>query len=410
MKPAALLVLALGLWTGPVFGQPAEVHRTDINPALLYWQSIVLTPVLSPEDRQFLSTNESNGGPLTERIKNLTTSYNSAFQVIRQAALQTAPCDWGYDLTYGPTLMLPSLGKAKHFAQVEQTRFRVHLENHSPADAVQEWLAVRAYSHRLATDGTLISRLVQIAMNTIQLGTLAENWFRLDDASLRTIQRGIETSPKGGTIAESFALERTMMRDWFIQQIDLILKSTQDPKQRRQLIVQRLRNLASDEDKEMPESFLAAADGKLENIIPLLRQLDPLYDKATQLLGLSYDDFENEIDGFESALKANTNPFVKLVFPQVQRAREKEFTADCLESILKAALARRLDGDAAFKSIHSPLTGKPFEVAPVDFGGKHRGFLIRSGDPKKDPNRAQIFLESDGPAMRLRGPRVGIPQ
>lgn len=409
MKLAALLALSFGLWIGPLLAQPVEPHRTDINPALLYWQSIVLTPVLSAEDRTYLSTNEIDGGPLTERLKNLTTSYNTAFRVIQQAALQTVPCDWGYDLTYGPTLLLPGLGKAKHFAQVEKFRFRAHLENHSASDAVQEWLAVRAFSHRLATDGTLISRLVQIAMDSIQLTTLAENWFRLDEASLRALQRGIENSPRGGTIAESFAFERTMMRDWFLQQIELIFKSTEDPGQRQKLILQRLQELSSDEDRGMPEKFFAAAHGKTENILPLLRQLDPLYDEAIQLLAMPYDEFARHIPGFEATLQTNANPFVKLVFPQVQRARAKEFTGQTLEAILKAALARRLDGAAAFKAIVSPLTGKPFEVKPVESVGKSRGFLIRSGDPEKDPNRAQIFLESDGPPMRLRGPRVGIP-
>lgn len=409
MKLTAPFALCFGLLSGPLLAQPVETHRTDINPALLYWQAIVLTPVLSAEDRTYLSTNEIDGSPLSERLKTLTASYNTAFRVIQQAALQTAPCDWGYDLTYGPTLLLPGLGKAKHFAQVEQFRFRAHLENHSARDAVQEWLAVRTYSHRLATDGTLISRMVQIAMDSIQLTTLAENWFRLDDASLRALQRGIENPPKGGTIAESFAFERTMMRDWFLRQVELIFNSTQDPGQRRQLVVQRLRELASDEDRGIPEQFLAAAGGKVENIIPLLRQLDPLYDQATQLVAMPYDEFERHIPGFEATLKTNANPLVKLVFPEVKRARAKEFTGQTLEAILKAALARRLDGDAAFNAIVSPLTGKPFEVKPVESGGKSRGFLIRSGDPEKDPNRAQIFLESDGPPLRLRGPRVGIP-
>jgi hypothetical protein len=409
MKPPALLVLALGLWTAPLMAQPAEVHRTDINPALLYWQSIVLTPALSQEDRQYLSTNEFIGGPLNERLKTLALSYNAAFRVLQQAAVQTAPCDWGYDLTYGPTLMLPGLGKAKHFAQVERIRFRAHIENHSPADAVQEWLAVRACGHRLATDGTLISRLVHIAMDSIQLNTLAENWFRLDETSLRALQRGIELSPKGGTIAESFAIERPMMLDWFIRQIELIQQSTQNPAQRRQLITQRLRDLASDDDKQLPEQILAAAEGKVEKLIPLLRQLDPLYDQAAQLLAMPYDEFGRQLPGFKATLKTNTNPFVKLVFPEVQRSRAKEFTAECQAAVLKAALARRLDGNAAFLAVRSPLTGKPFEVRPVESGGKHCGFLIRSGGSEMDPNRDQIFLESDGPALHLNGPKIGTP-
>jgi hypothetical protein len=407
MKLVLPITLGLGLMTGRAAADAQEKHRTDINPALLYWQAIVLTPVLADADRSYLLTNEFQGGPLNERLRSLTGFYNVSYRVIEQAALQTPACDWGYDVTYGPMMLLPGLAKAKHFAVVERVRFRSQLEDNNAGGAVREWLATRAFGHRLATDGTLISRLVQIAMDNIQLNTVAENWFRLDAEALRALQQGLETSPKAGTVAELFEKERTVMRDWFIGKIEAIVNSTSDPEQRRQKALTLFGEIASEGDQQTPEKFLEAAGGNVDNMVTLLRQLDPLYVEAAELLRQPYDEFQKHVSDFEAALKNNANPFVNLVFPSIQRARLREFTAECRAAMLRAALARRLEGEAGFNAVADPLTGKPFEVRPVEVAGKKRGFQLRSGRYASDPMLAQIFLESDGAPLHLDGPNAG---
>ncbi len=158
---------------------PEPPHRTDINPALLYWEALLLNSFRPQSEHDYLTTNEWNGKKLDDQFRAFASSPNGAFRIIEQAAHQKAPCDWGYDLTYGPTLLLPSLAKVKQLVLLERHRFRLHLESGDVKVGIEEWLATETMAHQVSRDGTLISCLVQ--------ETLIAAWRSLDrfDGSCR---------------------------------------------------------------------------------------------------------------------------------------------------------------------------------------------------------------------------------
>src|SRR5689334_4579115 len=110
----------------------ADPFRTDINPALLYFQGFSLRPELSQQDHDYLFTNEWRGRVLDERFDSLMTSYKICFKLFHRARFAEVPCDWGLDLTDGPEALLPGLAKAKNTAQAARLRAKWHLQNGRP--------------------------------------------------------------------------------------------------------------------------------------------------------------------------------------------------------------------------------------------------------------------------------------
>ena len=99
-----------------------ETFRTDINPALLYYQGFSLRPELSQQEHDYLFTNEWRGRVLDERFTKLVSGFDNSFKLFWRAGKAQAPCDWGLDLTDGPEALLPGLAKAKLAAQTARLR------------------------------------------------------------------------------------------------------------------------------------------------------------------------------------------------------------------------------------------------------------------------------------------------
>ena len=410
-----LSVFVVLLSTAVVRSEPAEPdqpHRTDINPALLYWRAFLINSTQPEAERQYLLTNEWRGRPLDENARTYLR-HESPFQLIEQAWRQQSPCDWGNDLTYGPKLLLPGLGHAKRFAILERFRLRVHLEENEGPRAMDEWLATHALSRHLTTDGTLISCLVQFAMENILVNGVAENWFRLDPATLVRLEKGISAAPSEGTLLRCVRTERMYLQQWAIRQIQAIERQTVDPDQRRSLLSREFGWLEINEGQGTSNSFnkvYEVAGGTASGLIHLLEGLTPYYDEAEQLMTLSFNDYDVALPTFEQHLATSTNALAMPFLGSLGKTRIKEFNAQTRFSMLRAAIAYRLRGDDGFKAVKDAVTDSPFAMRRIQVEQIDRGFEIRSTVQSKlplDPPFLQIFLEKDGPAFFLDGPKAG---
>src|SRR5580765_830704 len=134
------LWLTLCHLTAAVSTQSAERFRTDINPALLYYQAFALND-LSEKDRQYLFDEQWYKPPTEARFERLMAETENKFKLVRQAAKQQVVCDWGLDLTQGPDTLLPGLAKQKAIAQTARLRVRWHLAHGRQAEAREDFLA-----------------------------------------------------------------------------------------------------------------------------------------------------------------------------------------------------------------------------------------------------------------------------
>src|SRR6266446_4087219 len=156
--------LSLLIATGLATCANGAAFRTDINPALLYYRAILMAPVWSEADRDYLFETEWLGQKLPERFSGMVTSYGKQFTFVRQAAQATVSCDWGIDMTPGPFTLLPQLSRLKAIAVVARLRGMWDLQQGRSAEARDDLLATMVLARNSARDGTLIAVLVQIAM------------------------------------------------------------------------------------------------------------------------------------------------------------------------------------------------------------------------------------------------------
>jgi len=170
-----LFALALAMTT---VANAAERFRTDINPALLYHQGLLMVPQLSDADRKFLFETEWRNVPPDERYNDLVTTYRNVFKMLRRAAVSEVPCDWGIDMSDGPDTLLPALARFKSVAQVACLRARKHLIDGKQADARDELIATAVMGRNVSRDGTIISVLVQVAIENIVMSFVAENFYQ----------------------------------------------------------------------------------------------------------------------------------------------------------------------------------------------------------------------------------------
>src|SRR5438093_2491085 len=152
----------------------AERFRTDINPALLYHQGLLLVPQLSEADRKYLFETEWRNTAQDERCNDLIAAYRNVFKMLRRAAASQVSCDWGIDMSDGPETLLPALSRFKSLAQIACLRARKHLIDGKQDAARDELLATVVMGRNVSRDGTVISALVQIAVENIVTSFIAE--------------------------------------------------------------------------------------------------------------------------------------------------------------------------------------------------------------------------------------------
>jgi hypothetical protein len=212
----SLWLLIGGSAAGVARGAP---FRTDINPAMAYYQAFVVDSGLSEADRSYLLTQEWRGQKLPERFGELVARYDNQFRLVCQAAQATVACDWGVDMSAGPYTLLGHLSRCRAIAQVARVRAMWDLQQGRPTDARGDLLAAFALGRNAAQDGTMISALVQIAVEGIVCATMAENLYRFSPETLKQMADGFAAAPPRLTMAASLPSEKALFPDWFAGRI-----------------------------------------------------------------------------------------------------------------------------------------------------------------------------------------------
>lgn len=416
MKTLAAVLVAL-VSLAPGYADPGsggQGLRSDINPALLYWQAMSVLPDRADQDHLF--TNEWRGRTLDAQFEAQIAGYDNAFKILRQAARQNVPCDWGYDLTQGPELLLPGLAKAKLLAQSARLRVPWHLEHHRPDDAREDLVAAFVLGRQISKDGILISALVQVAIENILVSGIAENWFRFTPETLRQILDGMAAAPARGTIRDCVAVERMAFKDWYTRRIQEFQATSRDEAEAlekvRKLLQATLSGGADSSGTASPsaDGILQAAGGTTAGLLRKLAELDPLYDEAAALTALPYDQFVGQIKTFNEKVANHTNPFVHGFFPVFEKCRLKEITIQTKLAMVRAAFEYQKSGEAGLRVVQDPAFHEPFQFGRFEFNGVDRGFQLTSRFRyTDDSSTAMIFLEKDGPAFYLEGRNTGKP-
>jgi hypothetical protein len=406
-----LIQLSLLMLTVAVSGLGAEPCRTDINPALLYYLSFIVTAETPQADHDYLLTNEWRGQQLPARFGALAGQYDTKFNYVRQAAHATVPCEWGIDWSAGPYTLLPHLARIKATAQVARLRTMWDLQNGRPDDARDDLIATFTMGRNGSRDNSLIAVLVQIAVENIVVSTVAENFGRFSPETLTELADGFDAAPARGTVANSLATtEMHLFADW------------------AEARVQELRQQYPDNDTKVLDSFRAVfedsgengqkdtttwpkivkgAGGTSDGFLQLVREMKPMQLRFATVASLPLAEFEVQDKLFTAEVQNSTNPLVQVLFPALRPARTREFAMLAELAMVRAAVEYRLHGQAGLKSVMDPCGNGPFEFQRFSFNGQDRGFELKSAYSGRGFPEVMIFVEKDGPLFYVSGRNAG---
>src|SRR5206468_160540 len=136
--------------------------------------------------------------------------YDAQFSAVRRAAHSTTVCDWGIDRTAGPSTLMPHLARAKAIAQTARLRAMWALQRGRPADVVDDLVAAFVLGRNISRDGSMISVLVQLAIEAIICDAVARHFHQFPPEELQRLADGFEAAPIRGTVAASISAEKSL--------------------------------------------------------------------------------------------------------------------------------------------------------------------------------------------------------
>lgn len=411
------VVLAAPLLLGAHAAVAAEQEfRTDINPALIYFQAYQNLPHLSEEDTKHLF--EHSGGswpdqPFDERALGLLKQYDSSFKLIRRARFARARCDWGYDLSDGPEALLPGLAPAKRLSQVTRFRMMTALDANEFDRAREEMAAVFTLGRNLSTDRVLISALVQIAVENILNSVIMENYYRLTAEQLDWLVAAFDAAPRRGTIADTIATEHDSFYGYILRKVQAMIREVNGDEGAFWTRFEPFWNpIATEVDSTTgpdpsAETIKLAAGGTAGGVLRMLEEMPPLYTETARMMALPYPEYQERAPALWARIGATSNPFIKQYFTLFPNIRGKEFSAIVRQEMVRTAAAYKRGGISALRAVQDPLVGGAFEFSRVQFEGVDRGFKLRSKEQFRDFDEVMIFLEKPGKHFRLDGKNAG---
>jgi len=411
VKSIRLAGLAWLILAGAVAGARGQGSRSNVNPALLYYQGFVKVPDLSPADRDYLFTNEWRGQKLPERFGELVSQYDPEFRIIRQATQATAPCDWGIDWRWGPATLLPHLMPARVVTKAVRLRVMWDLQHGEQAEARDDLLAAFVMGRNISSDGGLISALVQIATENTVCSTVAENYYQLSPETLKQLADGMDAAPARGTMVAAMASEKATAQDYMLNRI-LALRSkypSNDVKVMKD-VIGSTEGFGGDEEQSATnfvQQVIAASGGTSEGVIRLLHDMDTFYERITKIMTLPPSEVEGQIKQFHADVQNSTNPFVTLFLPALGNQRPKEFQIQVAEAMVRAAAEYKLHGEAGLRTVTDPCGVGPFVFQRFIFGGVDRGFELKSASVGVGYPVVMIFVEKDGPPFNVSFKNAG---
>src|SRR5690349_1570479 len=155
MKVLNTICLGSFLLVGGELTLLSGAARTDINPAMQYYQAFLATPDLP--QAEYLFSAQWSSQTLPPEAGELLECYEGPLKLIRQAAHSTVPCDWGIDLSSGADTLLPHLARVKRLVQASRIHAKWALQHGQTDVAREDLFAAMALARNSCRDGTLIA-------------------------------------------------------------------------------------------------------------------------------------------------------------------------------------------------------------------------------------------------------------
>lgn len=357
-------------------GAPAP--RTDINPALLYWQAFDQRVELSADVRKAIFA-EPPTLSLAEAEPHIAR-YDLMFERLRCAARMRLPCDWGSDPADGPGAYIPNLVTLRKTAQLVPIRVHYALEAGRDQQAVEDAMAVLVLGRHTGQALTLVTTMIGMAIESLALTTVADHFQQLRPDALNSLEAQLNSAPARATVKQAMTKERTLFLDWMIARLEG-LRAEQGIDEAKALeefrtMIQRTLNLDT-------LGGLDSSGQSLSQVIATFRAARPAYDWAQLVAAAPPDRLSLEHETFQQKVADLKNPLTETLMPNLLKARQTELRLNAHLAMVRAAIALRSGGEEAFRRIRDPFGDGPFILRRLG-SGENAPFELDSGLRKTD--------------------------
>lgn len=364
---------AAGAWT----------PRTDINPAVLYWQGFSLYPTLPTNLSQAMVADAPKLSPADAEA--FMERLDATFKFVRRAARMQAPCDWGWDPADGPEAIVPNLVKVRQCANAGRVRAYLALHAGREQDAVEDLGALVVLGRNVAVEPTMVTAMIGVAVEDLVVNFVARNFDRFSPAALGDLQRRIDAAPRRSTVQDAILGEQRCFCDWFIARLEALganpagagaaADKSRELAQAREK-ARALLNPSLGEDEV--DQIIASAGETPAGLAAYFKQLHPLYASAQKVAEASPSAVQDAAAALARELEGHSNLVARVIFPNVGKARTRELELVVRQAMLRAAIILRVDGETAFRRVKDPFADGPFTLQPLAAESGETGFRLIS--------------------------------
>ena len=355
--------------------QPGDLSATaDIssgNAALQYWQAFALIPPPEAVTPQMLA--DWNKVTLDETVRKAVQSSERSLYFMHRA-MKYDTCEWGLADELGAEMPLPHLSKSRELGRLALLRARLRIEDNNAAEAMDDAIATLWLSRNIGRDRWMISRLVQISIEGSVVGFVAANLDHFPEPALRKWEDAVARAPQARKLSAILLDEsdlvlaplksavgadaETTWKHW-----EVILGRESAAKLKREL-------------KGDPTQLKSAVDDALKLWRDLAAAADrPFTDAVARELG----DVQKRA--------GDSNALVRLFAPSISVPNQAIAVMATKQSMLHAAIVRRLDGAAAFENVRDPFGNGPFVRMP-----EPGGYVLQSKLKERDGRSVSLTV------------------
>lgn len=388
---ATLVAWAGFVLSGAAAAAPVAAGGDDGNAAVVLRQAYEL---LQPARQEGLTDalDRAEEAADVDELRRLVNEHADALAKLRQAA-KLERCDWGYDYTLGPALLLPELSPARTLARLALARARTSADDGKHDEAVEDLAAVFALAAHHAKEPIVICRLVAAAIRGRAADEAAALTAVLPEASRRKLAGRLAGLPEVPDFASAVQGEVLLTVDYLARLAaapDAAAAAKPDGPVGK-LVAGAVTS------QERIEAFLEVwndADERAQSLA-LLRSLLERAVKASDEAGPDPDRFAAAMHQIER--EAVEDPIAAVLFPNLESVRRAILADQATQRMLLAGLTAIDEGPDAAARLVDPGTARPFVLdPPLDAGALRAGeaFSVVSG-----------LIRADGTQVQLRFPR-----
>jgi hypothetical protein len=364
-------------------GEAKEVWGTTPNAAVIYWQAFSAMPELSEAESKLYG--EAVAGKVAAsapELQPILARFSTALAEMYRAGT-VKPCDWNLDINAGPALLLPHLQKARDLARAATLRAGSRFEAGQVDEAIDDVFATLTMGRAGDANPTLISLLVDYAIERLATDVLAQNLNKLDPEQLDRVADMLASLPPAATIDECMRWEERIFVDWFDRKVKAAIAESGDKQGGYKLLEKIVVDLGmefppktGDGDVKGQDDSRWLRDITPQEILGSIGQLQADYRKIRELMKDEQGRTE-AIAKFEAELKLRSEKgsdierrqyyFSGLALPSLTSVCKRIDERDERLRLLGLAIEYRRGGDKALEGADG-----------IDFEKFEAGFQIRS--------------------------------